>query len=274
VSLEPHLLVAVTVPISNSVLHGAIEHVTIDTKVDIIVSEWMGYCLLYENMLPSVIYARDNYLKHGGLLIPAQTSLRIAPFSSPDYVHTRRGFWNNVYGFDMAPMGKGISNEVDCMTAFLPEHIPAKSSGFLCLDLYATKVSDLTFANAPFTLQLDKDVPSLDGFVIWFDTFFLPPKSELVPLQITPNDFDVDKSGKARSMGTGPFEPRTHWNQSALLIDTKGAEPVPLKKGTIVSGDIGYKFNTSANVGLEITVHFNVQRHFSGTQKFNVLPYA
>merc|ERR1711962_574595 len=32
--------------------------VEIDDKIDIIVSEWMGYCLLYEIMLPSVIFAR------------------------------------------------------------------------------------------------------------------------------------------------------------------------------------------------------------------------
>lgn len=31
-------------------------------KVDIIVSEWMGYCLLYEGMLNSVIFARDKWL--------------------------------------------------------------------------------------------------------------------------------------------------------------------------------------------------------------------
>ena len=31
-------------------------------KVDIIVSEWMGYCLFYESMLDSVIVARDRWL--------------------------------------------------------------------------------------------------------------------------------------------------------------------------------------------------------------------
>ncbi len=30
-------------------------------KVDVLVSEWMGYFLLYENMLPSVLVARDRY---------------------------------------------------------------------------------------------------------------------------------------------------------------------------------------------------------------------
>ena len=45
-----------------------VESVKLDewkNQVDIIISEWMGYCLLYENMLPSVLYARDTYLKSG-----------------------------------------------------------------------------------------------------------------------------------------------------------------------------------------------------------------
>jgi protein arginine N-methyltransferase 1 len=38
--------------------------------VDIIISEWMGYCLLYESMLNTVLYARDKYLAPGGKLFP------------------------------------------------------------------------------------------------------------------------------------------------------------------------------------------------------------
>jgi hypothetical protein len=37
---------------------------------DIIISEWMGYCLLYEGMLDSVIHARDRLLKADGFLFP------------------------------------------------------------------------------------------------------------------------------------------------------------------------------------------------------------
>ena len=29
-------------------------------QVDIIISEWMGYCLFYESMLDTVLYARDK----------------------------------------------------------------------------------------------------------------------------------------------------------------------------------------------------------------------
>ena len=31
-------------------------------EVDVIVSEWMGYCLFYESMLDTVIYARNKWL--------------------------------------------------------------------------------------------------------------------------------------------------------------------------------------------------------------------
>ena len=39
-------------------------------KVDIIISEWMGYCLFYESMLDSVLYARDKWLAPNGLMFP------------------------------------------------------------------------------------------------------------------------------------------------------------------------------------------------------------
>lgn len=39
-------------------------------SVDVLVSEWMGYCLLYESMLSSVLFARDRWLKPGGAVLP------------------------------------------------------------------------------------------------------------------------------------------------------------------------------------------------------------
>ncbi len=45
-----------------TVIQGKIEEVVLPEKVDIIISEWMGYCLLYESMLNSVLVARDKWL--------------------------------------------------------------------------------------------------------------------------------------------------------------------------------------------------------------------
>jgi hypothetical protein len=38
------------------------EDIELPSKVDIIISEWMGYFLLYETMLPTVLQARDKWL--------------------------------------------------------------------------------------------------------------------------------------------------------------------------------------------------------------------
>ncbi|NXB15409.1 ANM1 methyltransferase, partial [Rhagologus leucostigma] len=78
-------------------------------KVDIIISEWMGYCLFYESMLNTVIYARDKegwkkreFLGAGTpdfLRGEIPNSLRGGfPRNSPRFSQG----WENVYGFDMS----------------------------------------------------------------------------------------------------------------------------------------------------------------------------
>lgn len=72
-----------------TLIKGKVEEVELPEKVDVIISEWMGYYnkyfladllfnsyfLMYESMLKSVIYARDKWLKQGGLLLPDKCSL-------------------------------------------------------------------------------------------------------------------------------------------------------------------------------------------------------
>ena len=44
-----------------TIIRGKIEEIDLPVpKVDIIISEWMGYCLFYESMLDSVLFARYN----------------------------------------------------------------------------------------------------------------------------------------------------------------------------------------------------------------------
>ncbi|KAF1863198.1 hypothetical protein Lal_00042502 [Lupinus albus] len=82
------------------VLHGRVEDVEIDEEVDVIISEWMGYMLLYESMLGSVITARDRWLKPGGLILPSNASLYMAPVTHADRYSEYIDFWRNVYGIN------------------------------------------------------------------------------------------------------------------------------------------------------------------------------
>merc|ERR1712000_96179 len=63
---------------------GLIEEIELPSKVDIIISEWMGYLLFFENMLPSVLYARDKYLVEGGKLFPDKCDLLMFGFAEQD----------------------------------------------------------------------------------------------------------------------------------------------------------------------------------------------
>lgn len=53
----------------------------------VIVSEWMGYFLIFENMVPSVLAVRDRYLKPKGKMIPEAGTIVIAAYEgSPSWI--------------------------------------------------------------------------------------------------------------------------------------------------------------------------------------------
>lgn len=216
-------------------LHGKMEEVALPVdQVDIIVSEWMGYCLLFEAMLPSVLYARDKYLAPGGLMVPSHTNMWVAPVSDPVWVSENgEAFWADVYGFDMSAMAKGIYDEVRVLH-WPEDKVCGTSSAFKMLDLYTTTAADLSFT-APYASRLTKDVDAVDGFLIWFDTFFSPtaPSQNAaaagadkhgVPDDAVAKEWILDSKGNRHqdrvAFTTGPFGgAETHWKQGLLLCD-------------------------------------------------------
>lgn len=84
-----------------TVIKGKVEDITLpdDIKhVDIIVSEWMGYALLYESMLDSVLCARDRFLRPGGVMAPSQSKMMLGLCDAHEIYKDRIEFWSDVYG--------------------------------------------------------------------------------------------------------------------------------------------------------------------------------
>lgn len=78
-----------------TLLQGKMEEVKMPyQKVDIIISEWMGYFLLYESMLDTVIYARDRYLAEGGLIFPDNAKICMAGIEDGEYKDEKIGCKN------------------------------------------------------------------------------------------------------------------------------------------------------------------------------------
>lgn len=87
-----------------TVIRGKVEEITLpdDIKhVDIIVSEWMGYALLYESMLDSVLHARDRFLRPNGVMAPSQCQMKFALCDGSEIYKDRVGFWDDVYGISI-----------------------------------------------------------------------------------------------------------------------------------------------------------------------------
>ena len=54
-------------------------------QVDIIISEWMGYFLMYESMLDTVLYARDKWMAQGGIMMPDRCTMSLVAIEDADY---------------------------------------------------------------------------------------------------------------------------------------------------------------------------------------------
>ncbi|KAJ5727568.1 hypothetical protein N7493_005388 [Penicillium malachiteum] len=249
-----------------TLVRGKIEEVTLPVdKVDIIISEWMGYALLFECMFDSVIYARDRYLAPGGLMVPSHATLRIAPYADPDFMASHISFWENVYGFKMTSMLLKIYDEA--LVRSIPSStIAADSSIFLPLPLHSITVDELSFLKE-FQVTLNQDIDALDGWAIWFDIFFMPSKDSPIPENAVPSD--MQKKGFV-AFTTGPDGTETHWQQTIALIDHGKQKAQPLKKGEVISGKIGYqKRDQEGSRGLNIDIKWQGQ-NTKGDQKWSL----
>lgn len=238
-------------------LRGRVEDIVLPVdKVDIIVSEWMGYCLLYEAMLPSVLFARDRYLRPDGLLVPSHATIFVAPCSDPEYVTESVSFWRDVYGFDMKPMLEGLLQDV--RVQYVPGDAVCGTPSTYALDLYTCTADDLSF-RAGWVSTLARDVECVDGFVIWFDNYFATTRAGAVERIEAPAAEWQEKSGDGSvAFTTGPHAKDTHWKQGFLMIeDLDGKNLKPHKAGDKIEGHLTFAVADVNARGLDIKVEWD-----------------
>jgi len=232
-------------------LRGKIEEVTLPVaKVDIIVSEWMGYCLLYESMLDSVIHARDKYLASDGLMVPSHAVLRIAPLADSELVASHVDFWKDVYGFSMTGMLENVYDEA-LIRSVEPGEIAAENAAFLELDLHQAKTTDLTFCEK-FKFTMADQFEELHGFVIWFDIYFMASRSD-----VPDTSAEVEKAAEhgVVAFSTGPKAVQTHWQQGALLAKAPFAK---VRQGGVLTGSVGFQRKQDRGRSLDIEVQWQL----------------
>ncbi|EEQ98774.1 protein arginine methyltransferase, putative [Perkinsus marinus ATCC 50983] len=198
-------------------IEGEVEEVQLPVdKVDIIVSEWMGYCLLYEAMLDSVLYARDKWLTSEGFMLPDRAYLYVAGISAWEDVDLRNHSWDNMGGIRMSCVREELSTE-PVVTDLAVDKVCTSTACALELDLSSCTSADLAFVAQIRLPSIRRDI--VTGLVLWFDVSFT---------------FGYDPSAMTCSMSTGPDSTPTHWRQTVLYFDHFS----PLAHGEYGSKDV------------------------------------
>nr|XP_057933809.1 protein arginine N-methyltransferase 8-like isoform X1 [Doryrhamphus excisus] len=201
-----------------TIFQGKVEEVELPVeKVDIIISEWMGYCLFYESMLNTVIFARDKWLKHGGLMFPDRAALYVVAIEDRQYKDFKIHWWENVYGFDMSCIGNVAIKEplVDVVD---PKQVVTNACLLKEVDIYTVKPDDLSFTSA-FRLQIQRN-----DYVHALVTYFT---------------IEFTKCHKKTGFSTAPDAASTHWKQTVFYLE----DYLTVKKGEEILGSVAVRPN-------------------------------
>jgi hypothetical protein len=180
-----------------SFLHELAEATFIDGKVDVIVSEWLGFFALEELMFRSFVDTRERYLKPNGRVIPASVQLFLAPIEdSKCYLESGPGLWERpVFGFDFEPMFQAEMRTLHLVTTEIERSSYLADAQLIAdLDCIRSSVADFYFES-----EIDFEIErtgTMHGFAGHFDAILSP----------------------SVTLSTSPESAQTHWNQAYFAI--------------------------------------------------------
>jgi len=250
-----------------TVLHSTVEDIELPEPVDVIVSEWMGSLLLKESMFDSVAYARDKWLKPGGLLLPSHATISLGlytPTSDHDHTHFVRAKlekeiaeWNktvtNLQHLDVDYSSFTNQLEQDLSDHFLknairvnylsPDNLasnPQQVLDFDCATVDPTAIAQFS-QNFQFTVSKHAEI---QGFLGWFTTDF-------------PNGVVLD---------TRPSETYNHWGQQLYPLK----ESFKVVPGDRVMGTISFHRNYEESRLNTVEFKYQVDTGTQQTALFNM----
>lgn len=257
----------------------------IPEKIDVIVSEWMGFCLLFESMLPSVIYARDKFMK------PPKPPIEI---SSSDPIT-----------IEMIQSDKMAEELSKSKSIQLPEDNISKPNKDETISnfnygtmfpsrarLYITAIEDYEYFHRKICFWDDifgfnfktiknwslieplietcpeKQIITDDSMLIEFDLNRVQKEdlSFSAPFKLNPLEpisfhafvvwFDVFFDGPEATilLSTSPFEQKTHWAQTIFYLK----DPIQLNEDSLIEGTFEMHPNEKNPRDQDITIKFNV----------------
>jgi protein arginine N-methyltransferase 1 len=214
------------------IVNGKVEEIELPDgikKVDIIISEWMGYFLLYESMLDTVLFARDKWLAEGGMIFPDKATLYLCCIEDAEYREDKINFWDSVYGFDMSCI-KNMSLSEPLVDVCDPQQIISNAYQILNIDLYTVTKEELDF-ESDFALKITRN-DYVHALVAYFNVEF-------------------SKSHRPLRFSTSPRNEYTHWKQTVFYLK----EPIVATEGENLVGQIKVKRNDKNKRDIDIELY-------------------
>uniref|UniRef100_A0A7R9U1C9 type I protein arginine methyltransferase n=1 Tax=Pinguiococcus pyrenoidosus TaxID=172671 RepID=A0A7R9U1C9_9STRA len=217
------------------VVKGKMEEIELPEKVDIVISEPIGFLLVHERMLESYVVARDRFLKPNGLMMPTTGSIVCAPMTDEALFNEQSAksrFWQSerFYGIDMRVLEpfSNVENFAQPIVGyFFLESLLTSERAVKSFDFSKCTKEELTDFDLEFRFLIDRTAV-MHGLGCWFDITF-------------------DGSMEQVILSTAPDMPGTHWYQCRLLL----RDPIAVNRGQTVTGSL--KFVANSRFSYDIT---------------------
>ncbi len=185
-------------------IKGTIEEVDLPEQVDIVISVFTGNFLLSEDLLPSLFYARDKYLRPGGIMIPDRAKMIVAPVSVSEFYQKHIDCWSSkIDGVNYKRVRNFAVNSIYPYRQKEKGNILQLSDPAVLMELDFMESDEASCRNASIEVQIQQD-GTLHGCIGWFDA----------------------KLGR-QWLSTSPVASQMHWSQIFLPLN----QPLSVKKG-------------------------------------------
>lgn len=210
-----------------TIIKGKVEKAELPVEKIDIINEWMGYCLFYQSMLNTVLYAQD-VVAPNGLIFSGPATLNMTALEDWQYKDYKIHWWENVYGFDMSCM-KYLAFKEPLVDVVDPKQLVINTFLIKEMDIYTAKVGDFTFT-PPCCLQVKQHnyVHALVAYI----------------------NIEFTHCHKRTGFSPSPEMPYMHWKQTVLYME----DYLMVKTGEEIYGTTSMRPNAKNNRYLNFTI--------------------
>uniref|UniRef100_A0AAG5CV74 Histone-arginine methyltransferase CARMER n=1 Tax=Anopheles atroparvus TaxID=41427 RepID=A0AAG5CV74_ANOAO len=217
------------------VIAGKIEEIELPERVDVIISEPMGYMLYNERMLETYLHGKKWLKQPEGRMYPSRGDLHVAPFTDEALYmeqYNKANFWmqTEFHGVNLVALRDAAMKE------YFRQPIVDTFDIRICMAKSVRHTSNFLTAHEKdlHRIQIDVEFHILEtgtchGLAFWFDVEFGGSCAQIW-------------------LSTAPTEPLTHWYQVRCLLQT----PIFVKQGQVLSGKVVLAANQRQSYDVEI----------------------